>query len=126
MAPALLTDLPLEVTIIRSPTSAKLAAVLSPTSVKALSSFQAPAPATDQKPRGANRSTKVAGKLQVLPEQPDVPTQSQILPEPPKPKPPRTVEVPPVVEVTSGSTAESDEDADDEEEEIEEEQDAEV
>ena len=87
---------------------------------------KAPAPATDQKPRGANRSTKVAGKLQVLPEQPDVPTQSQILPEPSKPKPPRTVEVPPVVEVTSGSTAESDEDADDEEEEIEEEQDAEV
>jgi len=26
---------------------------------------------TDVKPRGANRSTKVAGKLKVLPEQPD-------------------------------------------------------
>ncbi|KAL5514340.1 hypothetical protein ACEPAG_2428 [Sanghuangporus baumii] len=84
-----------------------------------------PAAASEPKPRGANRSTKVAGKLQVLPEQPDVPTQSQILPEPSKPKPPRATEPPVILEPTSGSTAESDEDADDEEEELEE-QDAEV
>lgn len=29
------------------------------------------APVLDSKPRGANRSTKVAGKLKVLPEQPE-------------------------------------------------------
>jgi hypothetical protein len=29
------------------------------------------APLLDSKPRGANRSTKVAGKLKVLPEQPE-------------------------------------------------------
>ena len=39
MAPALLTDLPLEVTIIRSPTATKLATVLSPITTKSLSSF---------------------------------------------------------------------------------------
>ncbi|OCB89128.1 DUF155-domain-containing protein [Sanghuangporus baumii] len=90
-----------------------------------VASSKAPAAASEPKPRGANRSTKVAGKLQVLPEQPDVPTQSQILPEPSKPKPPRAAEPPVIPEPTSGSTAESDEDADDEEEELEE-QDAEV
>ncbi|KAL5476810.1 RMD1 [Sanghuangporus weigelae] len=90
-----------------------------------IASSKAPAASSEPKPRGANRSTKVAGKLQVLPEQPDVPTQSQILPEPSKPKPPRVAEPPVVPEPTSGSTAESDEDADDEEEELEE-QDAEV
>ena len=31
----------------------------------------AKAPLLDSKPRGANRSTKVAGKLKVLPEQPE-------------------------------------------------------
>ena len=31
----------------------------------------AKAPPLDSKPRGANRSTKVAGKLKVLPEQPE-------------------------------------------------------
>jgi hypothetical protein len=32
---------------------------------------KAKAPLLDSKPRGANRSTKVAGKLKVLPEQPE-------------------------------------------------------
>ncbi|KAL5498674.1 RMD1 [Sanghuangporus vaninii] len=90
-----------------------------------VASSKAPAAVSEPKPRGANRSTKVAGRLQVLPEQPDVPTQSQIIPEPSKPKPPRAAEPPVIPEPTSGSTAESDEDADDEEEELEE-QDAEV
>ncbi len=30
-----------------------------------------PHPSSENKPRGANRSTKVAGKLKVLPEQPE-------------------------------------------------------
>ncbi|KAH8115944.1 DUF155-domain-containing protein [Phellopilus nigrolimitatus] len=78
-------------------------------------------PPAEAKTRGANRSTKIAGKLQVLPDQPDVPSQSKILVELPKPPPPPTGGEP-----TGGSTGNSDEDeADDEEEEIEE-QDAEV
>jgi hypothetical protein len=37
---------------------------------------------SDNKPRGANRSTKVAGKLKVLPEQPElVPVKSPVLNE---------------------------------------------
>ncbi|KLO20029.1 DUF155-domain-containing protein [Schizopora paradoxa] len=73
----------------------------------------------DQKARGANRSTKVAGKLKVLPDQPDVPTQSQILSEPPKPAPPPTT--------STGTPGSDDEDAEDEDEPEEpEEQDAEV
>lgn len=84
------------------------------------------APAGDAKPRGANRSSKVAGKLQVLPEQPDVPTQSTILPDPSKPKPPPKAETASANEPTSTSAGDSDEeDGDDEEEELEEE-DAEV
>lgn len=73
----------------------------------------------DQKARGANRSTKVAGKLKVLPDQPDVPSQSQILLEPPKPPPPPTT--------SAGSPGSDDEDAEDEDEPEEpDEQDAEV
>ncbi|KAI5121802.1 hypothetical protein M0805_009794 [Coniferiporia weirii] len=79
-----------------------------------------PTPA-ESKPRGANRSTKVAGKLQVLPDQQDVPPQTKVLTELPKPPPPAAVGEP-----TSASTVDSDEEeADDEEEDIEEE-DAEV
>lgn len=84
------------------------------------------APPSDAKPRGANRSSKVAGKLQVLPEQPDVPTQSTILPDPSKPKPPPKAGTTSTSEPTSASAVDSDEeDGDDEEEELEEE-DAEV
>lgn len=36
----------------------------------------------EPKTRGANRSTKVAGKLKVLPDQPTSSTQSKILPRP--------------------------------------------
>jgi len=74
----------------------------------------------DQKARGANRSTKVAGKLKVLPDQPDVATQSQILSEPPKPAPPPT-------SASTGTPGSDDEDAEDEDEPEEpEEQDVEV
>lgn len=44
---------------------------------------------TETKARGANRSTKIAGKLKVLPDQPDIPTQSKVLIEPPKPAIPK-------------------------------------
>ena len=78
----------------------------------------------DNKPRGANRSTKVAGKLKVLPDQPDVPTQSKVLNEAPNPPAitPQPVEAKPL------TTTDSDEEEADEEEEPEEpeEQDAEV
>ena len=44
---------------------------------------QTPAEQTaDAKPRGANRSTKAAGKLKLLPEQPDPLSQSRIIPGP--------------------------------------------
>ena len=78
----------------------------------------------DSKPRGANRSTKVAGKLKVLPDQPDVPTQSKVLNEAPKPP----AVTPQLVEVKPLTTTDSDEEEADEEEEPDEpdEQDAEV
>lgn len=82
-------------------------------------------PSSESKPRGANRSTKVAGKLQVLPEQPDVPTQSKVLQEPSEPKPPSKPQETVPVEPTSASTVESDEEDADDEEDFEE-QDAEV
>lgn len=41
-------------------------------------------PSTEPKARGANRSTKVAGKLKVLPEQPDPTPRSLDLQGPPK------------------------------------------
>ena len=75
----------------------------------------------DGKPRGANRSTKVAGKLKVLPDQPDVPTQSKILNEPPK--------FPTIAEgAKPPTTTDSDEEGEEEDDEPEEpeEQDAEV
>ena len=70
----------------------------------------------DSKPRGANRSTKVAGKLKVLPDQPDVPTQSKVLNEAPNPPAitPQPVEAKPL------TTTDSDEEEADEEEEPEE------
>lgn len=79
----------------------------------------------DQKARGANRSTKVAGKLKVLPDQPDVPTQSQILSEPQRPPvPPQPAPTNPPN--TAGSDDDDGEDDDTEEQEEQEEQDAEV
>ena len=68
--------------------------------------------------RGANRSTKVAGKLKVLPDQPDVPTQSKILGEVNKaPLPPPTS---PVGERKPTDSDEDDADEEDEGEETEE------
>lgn len=78
---------------------------------------------TELKARGANRSTKVAGKLQVLPDQPDAPTQSKVLVEPPKADVPVAVEGEPKSPTTPGS---DEEEGDEEEEDLEEEQDAEV
>ena len=70
-------------------------------------------PSDETKHRGANRSTKVAGKLKVLPEQPE--------PEPVSVK--REMLVPPRIkkdrEDGSASTAESDDDEGDDEEETE-------
>lgn len=68
-------------------------------------------PQAEHKARGANRSTKVAGKLKVLPDQPDPVTQSKVLSEPPK----STAE-----ETTSGNNADSEEEEgeDDELEEL--------
>ncbi|EJD05487.1 DUF155-domain-containing protein [Fomitiporia mediterranea MF3/22] len=83
-------------------------------------------PSAESKPRGANRSTKVAGKLQVLPDQPDVPTQSTILQGKAKPKHTQIAEAAAQTEALSPSTADSDEDDADDEEEETEEQDAEV
>lgn len=75
---------------------------------------------TETKARGANRSTKVAGKLKVLPDQPDVPTQPKVLSEPPKP-------VEQKEEQKEGTSPESDEDGEDEDEvEEQEEQEVEV
>lgn len=66
----------------------------------------------DQKARGANRSTKVAGKLKVLPDQPEphVVDKTPVLPPPPK-----------VSEVGegSGATGDSDDDEADDEEDTE-------
>jgi hypothetical protein len=65
------------------------------------------AAASEQKARGALRSTKVAGKLKVLPEQPD----SELVP------PRKTLQIPPKDHETGiGSTGDSEE-GDDEEEE---------
>lgn len=71
---------------------------------------------TDTKPRGANRSTKVAGKLKVLPEQPeDLP----VLPSKPFSKPRRDHAE------SAGTTGDSD-DGDVEENDDSQEYDAEV
>jgi hypothetical protein len=64
---------------------------------------------TEPKTRGANRSTKVAGKLKVLPEQPEPVTARVDLPAPPKDH-----------DENVGTTGDSDEaDVDDDEEEPE-------
>ena len=90
------------------PTSSR-PAVVAPTTVGKASQSQQ----TETKARGANRSTKVAGKLKVLPDQPDVPTQSKILIEPSKPPVPKE-------EGKPGTSPESDEEDEDEPEESEE------
>lgn len=63
----------------------------------------------EAKARGANRSTKVAGKLKVLPDQPEpvLPAKKVNLPAPPKTE---------TVAEGSEEEADSDEDGDDEEE----------
>ena len=65
--------------------------------------------APEAKARGANRSTKVAGKLKVLPDQPEpvLPAKKVDVPAPPKAE---------TVAEESEEEAESDEDGDDEEE----------
>jgi len=65
-------------------------------------------PSTEPKTRGANRSTKVAGKLKVLPEQPELVTVKAVdLPGPPRDH-----------DETMGTTGDSDEgDIDDDDEE---------
>lgn len=80
---------------------------------------------TENKPRGANRSTKVAGKLKVLPDQPDVP--SKALNE--VPKPPTTTVTEDNAQaptITDSDEEEVDEEDEPEELEEEEEEDAEV
>ena len=74
----------------------------------------APGPSTEPKARGANRSTKVAGKLKVLPEQPE-PVVPKDRVELPPPAPPKRDEG-----EGSGTAGDSDDDgADDEEEDTE-------
>ena len=88
-----------------------------------------PPSAPADKPRGANRSTKSTGKLQVLPDQPESVPGPPPIPhheaEPPKAKlPPKTGDV---VVPENTSSAYTDEDEEEEEvEEVEEEPDAEV
>ena len=84
------------------PTSSRTAAVVA-TAIGKVSQGQQ----TEIKARGANRSTKVAGKLKVLPDQPDVPTQSKILIEPSKIPAPND-------EGKPGTSPESDEEDEDE------------
>ena len=86
-------------------------------------------PSNESKARGANRSSKTAGKLQVLPDSTadknelELPSADVQLPKPP----PAAVPVGPHVVGPSTAGSQSDEDeADDEEDEAEDEQDAEV
>ncbi|EJD54832.1 DUF155-domain-containing protein [Auricularia subglabra TFB-10046 SS5] len=94
----------------------------------------------DAKPRGANRSTKVAGKLKVLPEQPDPTTQSRVpasgsqpqvaqpAPAPPVPQTPvvEDARTPEQIQREAESAADADaEDEDEDEEETSDEQDLE-
>lgn len=76
---------------------------------------------SETKPRGANRSTKVAGKLKVLPEQPDPAPRNLDLPGPPK-----SGDKGGNVSGGGATTGDSDEGDIDEDEEEEEGQDAEV
>ncbi|KAG9218130.1 hypothetical protein CCMSSC00406_0008069 [Pleurotus cornucopiae] len=90
---------------------------MSPPFDASTSKSSGPTPTSEIKARGANRSTKVAGKLKVLPEQP----------EPEVLLPPTRLVVPPkrrVVEDATGATGDSedaDADEEDDEEELEEE-----
>lgn len=80
------------------------------------SNARAPAsgPSTEPKARGANRSTKVAGKLKVLPEQPEPVVPKDRLEQQP-PAPPKREEG-----EGSGTAGDSDDDgADDEEDDAE-------
>lgn len=88
-----------------------------------------PPSTTDVKPRGANRSTKSTGKLQVLPDQPE-PVAGPQPPSLPKPEPPKIKPLPPpqisgedLAPESAGSTYT---DEDEEETEEIEEQDAEA
>lgn len=67
----------------------------------------------EPKIRGANRSTKVAGKLKVLPDQPTSSTQGKLEPSPD-------------AEESLGTTGDTDDGDDEEEEEDEEEEDVEI
>lgn len=76
-----------------------------------------PASAQEPKARGANRSTKVAGKLKVLPDQP----------EPPTPVPDTHLEPPPPPKLQVGESSGTTGDSEDDDADIEEEpEDAEV
>ena len=84
----------------------------------------------DAKPRGANRSTKSTGKLQVLPDQPEPVAGPQppslVKPEPPKIKPPQAPPQTSGEDLTPESAGSTYTDEDEEETEEVEEQDAEV
>lgn len=67
----------------------------------------------EPKPRGANRSTKVAGKLKVLPEQPQA-----AAPTPDKPAEAPVASQAPAEFESPGTAADSDEDEADDEEDI--------
>jgi hypothetical protein len=70
-------------------------------------------PSSEPKARGANRSTKAAGKLKVLPEQPDLPTPEEIR------RPGRDAPGPSTEEESVGTTGDSDDaDVDDDEPEV--------
>lgn len=82
----------------------------------------------DGKPRGANRTTKSTGKLQVLPDQPE-PAVAGVVgqlqkPELPKIKPPPRSGI--EASIPSSASAHTDEEEEEEETEETEEQDAEV
>lgn len=68
---------------------------------------------SEPKARGANRSTKVAGKLKVLPDQPEPAVPKDRL-EPPPPAPPKPDEA-----EGSATAGDSDEDVADDEEDTE-------
>src|ERR1700761_7382844 len=68
---------------------------------------------SEPKSRGANRSTKAAGKLKVLPEQPDLPEVNQK----PERKPPGPARISSDLEESAGTTGDSDDaDVDDDDE----------
>lgn len=70
-----------------------------------------PPPPSEPKARGANRSTKVAGKLKVLPDQP----------EPPTPTPDKPLEPPPPPKVQEGEGSGTAGDSEDDDADVEEE-----